>query len=205
MSTPVRRRLPRVAAAAFLVLLVPALAACGFNVQTDQVYQPSTGVNDRSGTVDVLGAVIVSGQDGQGTLVASLVNKSETKSDTLSSVTAADPNAGITTRLKAPVEVAANSLVNLADQGAVSLTGESITPGPFIGLVLTFTSGEEVHLNIPVVPQSGYYADIEPADPSPSASPGATPGATPSSAPSSSPSSVPSGSPSPSPSSSSNP
>ncbi len=34
-------------------------------------------------------------------------------------------------------------------------------------------------MDVPVVPQSGYYADIEPADPSPCATPGATPSAVP--------------------------
>jgi hypothetical protein len=180
MSTPVRRRLPRVVAAASLVLLVPTLGACGFNFQTDKVYQPSVGVNDRSGTVDVLGAVIVSGVDGQGTLVASLSNKSQTKSATLTSVSAADTSAGITARIAKPVEVGPGLLVNLADQGAISLTGAGITPGPFINLVLQFDSGQEVDVDVPVVPQSGYYADITPAGASPSTSPTASPGASPS-------------------------
>jgi hypothetical protein len=171
MSTPVRRRHPRVAAAAFLVLLIPVLGACGFNFQTDQVYQPSVGVNDRSGEVDVLGAVIASGTDGQGTLVASLANKSETKTETLTSVAGADSSAGITARLDKPIEVAPGALVNLASSGAISITGEGITPGPFVRLVLTFASGQEVDVNVPVVPESGYYATIVPADPSPSASP----------------------------------
>ena len=69
MLTPVRRRL----AALALVLLVPGLGACQY--QTDQVYQPGVGVNNRDGTVDVLGAVVVSSTDGKGTFVASLVNQ----------------------------------------------------------------------------------------------------------------------------------
>jgi len=71
MLTPVRRRL----AALALVLLVPSLGACGFGYQTDKVYQPAVGVNNRSGAVAVLGAVVVSGSDGSGTFVTSLVNK----------------------------------------------------------------------------------------------------------------------------------
>lgn len=186
MSTPVRRRLPRVVAAASLVLLVPTLGACGFSFQTDKVYQPSVGVNDRSGQVDVLGAVIVSGIDGQGTLVASLANKSQTRSETLTSVAAADSTAGITTRIDKPITVGPGALVNLADQGAISITGAGITPGPFVRLVLGFDSGQQVDVDVPVVPQSGYYADIEPADPSPSASPSPSPDASPSPSPSAS-------------------
>ena len=51
MKSPIQRR---VAIAA--LLLAPALTACGFSEQTDQVYQPAVGVNDRSDTVYVLSA-----------------------------------------------------------------------------------------------------------------------------------------------------
>ena len=171
MSTLAPRRLRQVLAAASLVLAVPVLGGCGFGIQTDQVYQPSVGVNDRSSTVDVLGAVVVSGLDGQGTLVASLVNKSETTSDTLTSVTATDTSSGITAKLEEPIEVAPGTLVNLADKGAISVTGASITAGGFADLQLKFASGEQLDMDIPIVDQSGYYADIEPAHPSPSATP----------------------------------
>ena len=64
---PVTRR--RIAAAS-LVLLVPVLAACSSSeYQTDQVYQPGVGVNERSGTVDVLGAVVVRTSEGEGSHV----------------------------------------------------------------------------------------------------------------------------------------
>ena len=170
MSTPVRRRLRHVLAGASLALLLPALAACGFNYQTDQVYQPSVGVNNRDGNVDVLGAVVVSGIDGQGTLVASLANKDETKSDTLTAVDPADSSAGLTTHLEAPVEVKPGALVNLADTGSVSVSGSPVIPGAFARLVLKFQSGQETEINVPVVPQRDFYSDIEPANPSPSAS-----------------------------------
>src|SRR3954454_9114528 len=105
---------PRLAAVA-LVLLVPALGACGFGYQTDQVYQPGVGVNNRDGKVDVLGAVVVSSVDGEGTFVASLVNTDQEACDSVIQVTAEDLDAIIS----APVEVPAGALVNLADTGAV--------------------------------------------------------------------------------------
>ena len=166
MSTPARRSL----AVAFLLLLVPVLGACGFSYQTDQVYQPAVGVNDRDGAVDVLSAVVVSGVDEEGTLVASLVNESE-EDDTLVEVTPADAEAGLTTRVVEPVEIPAGELVNLADLGAVSVTGSDIFPGEFARLLLRFESGQETELNIPVVAQSDVYSEVSPADPSPAASP----------------------------------
>ncbi len=158
MLTPVRRRL----AALAVLLLVPALGACDY--QTDQVYQPAVGVNDRDGTVDVLAAVVVSSTDGKGTFVASLVNSSLEESDTLTGMAPAEEGAA-EVQLAAPIEIRPEGLVNLADSGAVSVVGESVAPGAFIRLVLTFESGQETELNVPVVDRAEEFSDIEPATP----------------------------------------
>ncbi len=150
MLTPVRRRL----AAVSTVLLVPVLGAC--NYQTDQVYQPAVGVNNRAGSVDVLGAVVVSSSAGRGTLVASLVNNDTETDDSLTGVT----GTGVEASLVTPVSIAADSLVNLADSGAVGVTGDTVEPGGFVRLTLSFRTGEDVKVNVPVVPASGEYADI---------------------------------------------
>jgi len=161
MLTPVRRRL----SALVVVLLVPALGAC--NYQTDQVYQPAVGVNNRDGTVEVLAAVVVSSTDGQGTFVASLVNSDLEDPDTLTGVAAADP-ADAEVQLAAPIEIQPEGLVNLADSGAVSVAGAGIEPGSFTRLVLTFESGQETEVNVPVVDKAEEFDDIEPATPRPS-------------------------------------
>ena len=161
MLTPVRRRL----AALAMVLMLPALGAC--TQQTAQVYQPAVGVNNRSGTVDVLGAVVVAPSDGQGTFVASLVNKGQDSPDSLTSVT----GDGLQAQVSAPVKVQPDSLVNLADAGTVSVTGTDIRPGKFARLTLTFESGQETTINVPVVSADAEYADIKQARPSSSATP----------------------------------
>lgn len=170
MLTSHRRRL----AAASLVLLVPLVGACGFNVQTDQVYQPGVGSNVRSGTVDILGAVVVSGSAGSGTFVASLVNKDLDKDATLTSVTAAD---GTQAQLTAPVKVGADSLVNLASLGAVRVGGDKISAGGWTRLTLTFDTGQKTEVNTPIVARDGEFSSISPALPAPSgsASPSASP------------------------------
>ncbi len=168
MLTPVRRRLASLA----VLLLVPALGAC--NYQTDQIYQPAVGVNDRDGTVDVLGAVVVSSTDGRGTFVASLVNGDLEEPDTLTTIAAADEGAA-EIQLAAPIEIRPEGLVNLADSGAVSLVGEQVAPGAFIRLVLTFESGQETSVNVPVVDRAEEFADIEPATPRPPAAPSEAP------------------------------
>ena len=145
-----------------MVLLVPALGACGFGYQTDQVYQPGVGVNHRDGQVDVLAAVVVSSTDGEGTFVASLVNKDTENDDTLQQVTADD----VDVQLQAPIEVPADTLVNLADTGAVAVSGETVEPGKWVRLTLTFESGETAEVNAPVVPHEDEYSEVELAEPS---------------------------------------
>src|SRR6478609_7881275 len=61
-----------------LVLAVPALSACGFNYATEREYTPGNGTNYQHGVVDVLNAVIVAGEDGSGTFIASLSNNAPT-------------------------------------------------------------------------------------------------------------------------------
>lgn len=160
MLTPVRRRL------AALAVVLLGLGACSY--QTDQVYQASVGVNDSSGTVDVLGAVVVSTDDGTGTFVTSLVNNDLEESQTLTGVTTPDAGDAEVT-LTAPIEIPAEGLVNLAESGAVSVVGP--TPGNFVRLVLTFESGQETEVNVPVVEPDEEFSDIEPAKSSPSTAP----------------------------------
>lgn len=164
MLTPVRRRLATLA----MLLLIPSLGACGSGHQTDQVYQPGVGVNDRAGTVDVLGAVVVSGTDGSGTFVASLVNKDTEEPITLTSVTG---DSGLQVQLVSPVEVEQGSLVNLAEMGAVSVSGESIVAGGFARLTLTFDNGQKTEVNAPLVDRNEEFSGVRPAIPSSSATP----------------------------------
>jgi hypothetical protein len=165
MLTPVRRRVAVVAA----FLLVPTLGACQY--QTDKVYQPGVGVNNRDGTVDVLGAVVVSSTDGKGTFVASLANQDLEQTETLTGVT----GKGLEVKLDAPVDIDPDSLVNLDESGAVSVTGDGVEPGKFARLTLEFESGQETEVNAPVVPFKDEYAEIKPAAPSSSPSASATP------------------------------
>jgi hypothetical protein len=157
VKSPIQRR---VAIAA--LLLAPVLTACGFSEQTDQVYQPAVGVNDRSGQIDILNALIVSGEDGSGTFAGTLVNKNTTESDTLDSVT----GPGITSSRRS-VEIPAGGNALLADTGRVTVTGTGIEPGKFVELTLGFASGQSTTVKVPVVAAEGDYAEV----PLPSASP----------------------------------
>ncbi|MCW2820029.1 MAG: hypothetical protein JWR42_2816 [Marmoricola sp.] len=172
MLTSTRRRL----AGASLVLLVPLTASCGFGYQTDKVYQPGVGTDDRSSTVDVLASVIVSGSDGSGTYVASLANKSQSKEISLTQLSGPS---GAEVKLSAPVKVPAAQLVNLANEPAITVSGSKVTPGAYLRLTFTFSDGATRKINVPVVDQTGEYADVG-ASPTSTASPSASDSASPS-------------------------
>jgi hypothetical protein len=173
VKSPTLRR-----AAIAALLLAPVLTACGFSEQTDQVYQPAVGVNDRSGTIDILNALVVSGTDGSGTFAGTLVNKDQTQADTLEGVT----GSGITAARKT-VEVPAGQAVPLADDGIVTLKGSGIVPGSWVELTFSFSSGQSTTLKVPVVEAAGDYADVPlpssstTSTTSPSKSPSASPSA----------------------------
>lgn len=157
-TSSVRRRL----GAGAVALLVPLLGACGFDYQTDQVYQPAVGVNERDGSVDVLGAVVVSGIDTTGTFVASFVNQDLTEPASLVAVNGGE---GLQAELVRDVEIGPESLVNLAEEGAVRVSGEAIIPGRFVMLTLLFDNGQSTEVNVPVVERAEEFSDVSPAIP----------------------------------------
>lgn len=153
--------LRRSIAAAAVVLAAPALVSCGFDAPTDQVYTPAQGVNDRSGSVDVLNALVVSGEDGSGTLIAALVNNDQETDDTLTGVAGAGEDASATVSIEGEqVDVPAGGLVQLADDGNVSVEAGRVQPGNFVELQFTFERGETITVKAPVVADEGDYADV---------------------------------------------
>ena len=148
-------------AAASVALLMPMLAACStsFGAQTDKVYNPTRGVEDRSGRVDVLHALVVSGTDGEGTVVATLVNNDRAQADQLLGVTVDGQQARIAKPAEA-TEIAPLYHNNLGTSGAVTAEGDDIVPGNFVEVTFTFAHGEAITLQAPVVPAEGDYADV---------------------------------------------
>ena len=163
MLTPVRRRLATLA----LALVLPA-ALAGCRYQTDEIYQPGVGVNNRKGDVDILGAVVVSGTAGSGTFVASLANKDAGKPATLTTVTGPK---GYTITVVKQVTVNPEGLVNLANLGAVQVNGPDVAAGNFVRLTLNFDTGQSTQLNVPIVDKDGEFSGVSPVVPSASATP----------------------------------
>jgi hypothetical protein len=151
----VRRSLALTTAA--VALATTGLSSCGFDYATDRYYTPSTGTNDRDGTVDVLAAVVVSTEPGSGTFIASLSNGDQEHDVSLTELGMTD---GTPIDFE-PVVVEKGKLVNLAEPPAdLKITGD-FEAGDFIELTLGFDNGEQVVLDVPVVKNGGYYADLD--------------------------------------------
>jgi hypothetical protein len=142
------------------LLLTAPLGACGFDPATNRVYTPAAGVNHRDTTVDVLGAVIVSAEEGSGTFVASFVNNSLEEAATVQTI-AAQADTGAQVPDFQPIEVPPNTLVNLAedDQG-VAVEGE-FAAGDVLPMVVELSGGELIEIDVPVVPNCGAYEGID--------------------------------------------
>ncbi|HET6625531.1 MAG TPA: hypothetical protein VFG63_04015 [Nocardioidaceae bacterium] len=155
--------LRRSIAAAAVALAVPVVSSCGSNFQppTDQVYQPGVGANDRSGQVDVLNALIVSGEDGSGTVIAGLVNNNTDEPDKLTSVSGAGADRSISVSSSgAQVEIDPDGFYQLADKGEISVTGDQIKPGRFVELTFSFENAESIDIDVPVVANTDEFADV---------------------------------------------
>ena len=142
-----------------LVLAVPALTACGFNYATDREYTPGNGTNDLTGVVDVLNAVIVSSEDGEGTFIASLSNNAPHEAISLDTLSFGS-NSTIEIAPFDPVEVPAMGLVNLGDGQGIKVSGD-IVKGDFIELSLTFSNGETADMDVPVVAADWEYTGLD--------------------------------------------
>jgi hypothetical protein len=165
--------LRRVLAAVAVVLAAPAMSSCGadFGAQTDQIYNPAAGTDDRSGEVDVLNALVVSAHHGSGTVIATLVNNNQTRADRLTGVTGTGPNSGVQVSIGRPTTIPPNGLVNLADQGSITITGQDVEPGRFLNLTFSFQHGASATMSTLVVSAADpQYSSVPLPTPSGSAS-----------------------------------
>ncbi|MCW2813819.1 MAG: hypothetical protein JWN84_1274 [Nocardioides sp.] len=140
--------------AAGALLASPLLGGCGFNYQTDQVNVISAGINERSGDVDVLGAVVIAGQDDLGLFVATLVNTSE-EPVTFEALQATDEIGPL--EETAGTEIPAGGQANLFQTGGIPVEG-AFKAGDFVTVSLSFDSGQTSTLEINVVTACRQYS-----------------------------------------------
>ncbi len=137
-------------AAGVLLLAVPVLASCGFDYATDRINTISAGVNNRDGDVDILGAVVIAGQDDAGVFVASLANNSTTDEATLTDLAGGAAGELQAVEELAPVTVPAGKAVSLFQTGGVPVSG-TFGAGAFVDVTLNFGNGQSSTLKVPVV------------------------------------------------------
>ena len=146
-----------------LTLATPLLVACNnFDAQTDQVYTPAQGVNDRSTDIDVLNALVVAESDGSGRLIAGLASQADEDVE-LTGVQGEGEDAEVQFGSDGgEAVVPAGGFRQLADEGSavISATGEGVVVGDYVRLTMSFSNGDEVALNVPVVVPGEDFADV---------------------------------------------
>lgn len=142
------------------IALAPALSSCGFNQPTDRVYTPGVGVNERSGEIDVLNALVVSGAPGSGSLVATLSNNDLDEGDALVQVAGSGDDSSLRVDLGRSLEIRPGGSLSVSDEAQVSVEGEAIKAGAFVELTFTFENAQASKVQVPVVPRRGSYVDI---------------------------------------------
>lgn len=169
----------RIGAAAALGILLLALSACGFNVQTLQPYQPSDGVDiyvgagpngkPVSSTIKVGGLMIIAKTPTSGFLSATLNAQDD---DSLTSVTGnvlkPDGSTGdaLTVELANPISVGGSEPVILVDQAPITVKAASLPAGLNASLTLTFAKAGSQQVTVPIVDgNNSTYATVQPSAP----------------------------------------
>ncbi|GAA4379347.1 hypothetical protein [Nocardioides caricicola] len=150
----------RLLAAGGALALATVLSSCGFNYATDRVYTPAEGTNDRTTDVDVLGAVIVSGQEGSGTFIATFANNVQDDSSTVDAFAGAGDDADLEVEGFEPIEIRPGDMVNLADEGGIVVRGD-FGPGDFVHVELTFGDGESIEMDVPATPPCDEFEGLD--------------------------------------------
>ena len=136
-------------AAGALLLAVP-LSSCGFDKATEREYTPAAGANNRDASVDVLGAAIVSAEEGSGTFIATFVNNDVAEDATVEAMTPGVETAQIPDF--SPITVAPGGLVNLGAEGeeGVAVEGE-FGAGASVPITFQLSGGQVLEMTVPVV------------------------------------------------------
>jgi hypothetical protein len=150
----------RLLAAVGALLLATTLSSCGFGYATDRVYTQANGVNERDADVDVLNALIVSGQEGSGTFIASFANNNQTDDASVDEFAGGGEDTSLEAPDFAPIKIEPGRLVNLADTGGIVVTGD-LAAGHFVTVTMTFSTGETVELDVPIVTDCGVYEGMD--------------------------------------------
>lgn len=157
MRTPHRRA---TALASLALVLAPVLSSCGFDYATNRDYNVGVGTDNKEGDVNVLAAVIVSAEDGEGVFVAGLASELTDDSVTLEDITGTGTEDSATFEVPEGIEVEPGGFLNLNNsEEPIRVTGD-FAPGQFVPAVLSFSNGERVEMDVFVVSNCDDYANV---------------------------------------------
>lgn len=166
------RRPVRLATSLALVLgLVWTMAACGFDVQTNQPYTPADGVNLDVNTLKLRNMMVLSDADGEGFFAGSMVDSTAEQLTAVAGVPVnADGSLGspLEITLNEPITLPVNQLVTITQLARIPVVGEGLKPGLEAKLTMTFSRSGVVELIVPVVDST--YQAYETVSPTPFAS-----------------------------------
>lgn len=144
--------------AAGVVAAVGLTASCGFAPQTGLVNNIAQGAEERSGTVDVLNAVVIAGEADLGVFSASLVNP---RGEDLSTFVGMVPTEEVQELEEyGSTDVPAGDLVDLSDTGGVPVQGD-FRAGQYVTVTLEFAEEGDVTMNVPVVTPCDQYSPLQ--------------------------------------------
>lgn len=159
----VRRR--RLTAASLAVIAGLTLSACGtsFGAQTNKVYQPAVGANER-GDVETHNTLLVANGDGSATLSAGLVNNLD-DSQTLTKVTVSDEKDKALT-VKSPEGTLTLDSKDLTTLGSVTPSGvfvvtQGAEPGAYVTITYTFSESSPLTVRAPVVSRAEHAGEYD--------------------------------------------
>jgi hypothetical protein len=167
LPLPARPRAARRVTAMAVGVLALTLTGCsetGFDAQTNAIYDPGAGTNESTGNVPVLGVLVVSSEDGSGSLSATISRRS-TDELQLTGVTATAGDEPIDVTFGEPLDVPSNraaaplKLSQEADN-VVVLDGDAVAAGRFVELTFEFSNGQTIDLEAPVVARDGEGGSI---------------------------------------------
>ncbi|UYM06854.1 hypothetical protein [Solicola gregarius] len=167
---PTASRTRRRAACIAGVVSLLAVSACGtgFDAQTNQVYQPAAGANERAESVDLLNVLAADNSDDTATISASLLNKGDAD-DTVTAITGTtDSGDGlkggdpIDVQLAGPIALPTHELVKVGADAEIVVSYDDLGGGQYVTLDFEFENAAPITMDVPVVARGehGIYDGI---------------------------------------------
>lgn len=144
-------------AALGVLVSAPLLASCGFDEATNRINQLAPAVTVHADQVTLSNVIVVSEEEGSGTLHGLLASRNAEDTITLTGVEGED-----VTVTEAEVELAPFGRGQLEESG-FRVDGESVAPGRVLPMTFVFDDGSEVVVDTIVKRACGQYTGLDDA------------------------------------------